>query len=242
MRDAYSAAFELLQGIEKINDKQDLVSKVTQTLGSFGVTNFSAVKMGAGPGSKCIEVKASNVTHSWAHRYLEKGYAKLDPFVPWSFQTTKAATWSDLEPRVDDPGQKQLFGELQDFIPGDGFVIPIHSTDGPVWVVVMTGRNPDFSAKARPVLRLIAYYFYELLVEFEEAEVDWQPKYSPLTDRQTECLKWVSQGKSDWEIGQILGISQGTAHRHIERAKARLEVPTRMQAAMLAWRSGWMLA
>jgi LuxR family transcriptional regulator, quorum-sensing system regulator BjaR1 len=242
MKDAYSAAFELLQGIEKIHDKQSLVDRVTETLGLFGVTNFSAVKMGAGSGPQRIEVTTSNATNGWAERYLEKGYAKLDPFVPWAFQSTKAATWSELEPCLDDPAQKQLFGELQDYVPGDGFVVPIHAPNGPVRVVVMTGRNPDFSIKARPVLRLIAYYFYELLAEFEEAEVDWQPKYSPLTDRQTECLKWVSQGKSDWEIGQILGISQGTAHRHIERAKARLDVSTRMQAAMLAWRSGWMLA
>jgi DNA-binding CsgD family transcriptional regulator len=240
MKDAYGTAFELLQGIEKLNSKEALVKQVSDTLSLFGVSSFSAVKMGAISTPDSIELRISNATSGWATHYIENGYAQYDPFVPWVFQTTKAASWIDLGSKTIDPKQKRLFGEQQEFLPGDGLVVPIHSPSGLVWVIVMTGRNPNFSDKARPVLRLIAYYFFELLFELEEAEDDWRPKLSPLTHRQTECLKWVSQGKSDWEIGQILNISQGTAHRHVERAKTRLDVSTRMQAAILAWKSGWM--
>jgi len=51
-----------------------------------------------------------------------------------------------------------------------------------------------------------------------------------LTPRQIECLKWASDGKTDWEIGRLLGLSSNTVHRHIELAKRRLCVSTRMQA------------
>jgi LuxR family quorum-sensing system transcriptional regulator CciR len=39
----------------------------------------------------------------------------------------------------------------------------------------------------------------------------------------------VARGKSDWEIGQLLGISESTAHKHIEDAKRRFRVTTRIQ-------------
>jgi DNA-binding CsgD family transcriptional regulator len=39
----------------------------------------------------------------------------------------------------------------------------------------------------------------------------------------------VAQGKSDWEIGQLLGISDSTVHKHIEDAKRRFGVSTRIQ-------------
>jgi DNA-binding CsgD family transcriptional regulator len=51
-----------------------------------------------------------------------------------------------------------------------------------------------------------------------------------LTRRQKDCLHWASLGKTDWEIGKVLGLSRHTVHRHIEAAKLRLEVSTRVQA------------
>ena len=39
----------------------------------------------------------------------------------------------------------------------------------------------------------------------------------------------AAQGKSDWEIGRLLGISESTVHKHIEDAKRRFGVSTRIQ-------------
>lgn len=55
-----------------------------------------------------------------------------------------------------------------------------------------------------------------------------------LTPRQMECLKWVARGKSDWEIAQLIQLSPHTVHRHIEAAKKRLNVATRVQAVVEA--------
>ena len=50
-----------------------------------------------------------------------------------------------------------------------------------------------------------------------------------LTPRQRDCVALVAQGKSDWEIGKMLGISDSTVHKHIEDAKRRFGVSTRIQ-------------
>jgi LuxR family transcriptional regulator, quorum-sensing system regulator CciR len=50
-----------------------------------------------------------------------------------------------------------------------------------------------------------------------------------LTPRQRDCVVLAAQGKSDWEIGQLLGISDSTVHKHIEDAKRRFGVSTRIQ-------------
>ena len=44
-------------------------------------------------------------------------------------------------------------------------------------------------------------------------------------------MRWVLEGKSDRDIGQILGISHTTVHFHVERVKKKLGVRTRIQAA-----------
>jgi LuxR family quorum-sensing system transcriptional regulator CciR len=56
-----------------------------------------------------------------------------------------------------------------------------------------------------------------------------QPVRPRLTPRQRDCMVLAAQGKSDWEIGKLLGISESTVHKHIEDAKRRFGVSTRIQ-------------
>ena len=57
-----------------------------------------------------------------------------------------------------------------------------------------------------------------------------------LSPRETECLRWAALGKTDNEIGTILTISPRTARFHIENAKKKLGVATRIQAVTEALR------
>ena len=55
-----------------------------------------------------------------------------------------------------------------------------------------------------------------------------------LTLRERECLKWIAAGKTDWEIAQILNISEQTAHSYVHNALIKLGARTRAQAVALA--------
>jgi DNA-binding CsgD family transcriptional regulator len=56
--------------------------------------------------------------------------------------------------------------------------------------------------------------------------------------RERDCLAWAAKGKSDWDIGEILNISEKTARQHIENARLKFGVKTRVQAVVLACRAG----
>jgi DNA-binding CsgD family transcriptional regulator len=64
------------------------------------------------------------------------------------------------------------------------------------------------------------------------------PGSAPMTARESEILAWVAAGKSDWAIGRILDISGKTVNFHVENAKRKLGVGTRVQAVIAAMRSG----
>ncbi len=55
-----------------------------------------------------------------------------------------------------------------------------------------------------------------------------------LSRRETEVLGWVSQGKTNSEIGTILGISPRTVQKHLERIYSRLGVENRHAAMTMA--------
>ena len=76
---------------------------------------------------------------------------------------------------------------------------------------------------------------YLLLVE--ETRVD---RGSPLvasyhlTGREVEVLMWVAKGKTNRDIGDILGMSPRTVNKHLEHIYVKLGVETRTAAAALA--------
>lgn len=108
----------------------------------------------------------------------------------------------------------------------DGLVVPIHDARGLAWYVGIVGPAPDLSPLARAVLSAAAYAAYARFGELLDAK---RPN-SPLTQRESECLKLVAQGKTDGEIGQILDISPRTVRFHVGNAKSKLGVATRIQA------------
>ena len=69
--------------------------------------------------------------------------------------------------------------------------------------------------------------------------VDPRPEDDPiLSQRETECLAWVSRGKSSSDIGAILGLSPRTVDSYLEKACAKLRVRTRIEAVAVAVRTG----
>lgn len=55
-----------------------------------------------------------------------------------------------------------------------------------------------------------------------------------LTGREVEVLMWVAKGKTNRDIGDILGMSPRTVNKHLEHIYVKLGVETRTAAAALA--------
>lgn len=65
-------------------------------------------------------------------------------------------------------------------------------------------------------------------------------EFMPLTDRELEILKKVSDGMTNAEIGYALGISAQTVKNHVTSILRKLAVNDRTQAVVTALRRGWL--
>ncbi len=69
-----------------------------------------------------------------------------------------------------------------------------------------------------------------------------EPEVAPLaeafnlTPRELEVLMWVAKGKTNRDIGDILGLSPRTVNKHLEHVYEKLGVETRTAAAAMAMR------
>lgn len=59
-----------------------------------------------------------------------------------------------------------------------------------------------------------------------------------LSPRQTECLRWASQGKTSKETAAILGVSERTVNFHLYSAFVKLHVHCKHAAVAKAFEYG----
>jgi DNA-binding response OmpR family regulator/DNA-binding CsgD family transcriptional regulator len=70
----------------------------------------------------------------------------------------------------------------------------------------------------------------------EDGKVELLSRHNGLTRREAEVLLWVSYGKTNKTISEILGISPRTVNKHLEQVFRKLGVETRAAATAIAVR------
>lgn len=72
--------------------------------------------------------------------------------------------------------------------------------------------------------------------ESSSADASFLKEKLGLTTREAEVLLWIARGKSNRDIGQILGMSPRTVNKHLEQVYVKLGVENRAAAAATAVR------
>lgn len=117
----------------------------------------------------------------------------------------------------------------------EGLIIPFR-TDGALRAIALCGRAVTLHPHTRKALE---YSGTELLLRLRALGAFSQDTQGHLlSERERECLRWAAAGKSDWEIGEILTLSEKTVNVYVERAKHKLRATTRVQAVVCALRCG----
>lgn len=72
------------------------------------------------------------------------------------------------------------------------------------------------------------------LARSEAGDADLLRARFGLTGREAEVLLWIGRGKTNRDIGEILGLSPRTVNKHLEQIYAKLGVENRASAALKA--------
>ncbi|MDR3472561.1 MAG: response regulator [Devosia sp.] len=77
-------------------------------------------------------------------------------------------------------------------------------------------------------------YLFRLQAESGASQPELLRQHFGLTLRESEVLLWISRGKSNRDIADILGLSHRTVNKHLEQVYAKLGVENRASAAIKA--------
>jgi DNA-binding CsgD family transcriptional regulator len=120
--------------------------------------------------------------------------------------------------------------------------VPVHVKGDELVSFVFNRRGRDFTERDRACAEAIRPHLgdlYRMARALDDARAAWGvPRPAPaapgedLTPREREVLRWLAAGKTDRDIGDILGISPRTVHKHLQRIYEKLGVETRTAAVV----------
>ena len=130
--------------------------------------------------------------------------------------------------------QKQLYDAAFAYGWKDAFAVPIHGPSSMQGLVTMATRGKlALDTIDCAILEMMARAVWERCRTSDRFRM-FGPDRMQLSPREIECLGWAAAGKPDAEIAILVGIKPATAHFHIEEAKRRLGVRTRVEAVAVA--------
>lgn len=224
-------AAEFIDASRRAPSLSDLDALFMAECGLLGVDRAASARIGHVGRPLSLGRVVGRTDQDWVSRYRDERFAERDPAARRAVANLTPFSWEEAEEEAgDDPDARVVFGAAREHDDRSGFVVPVHGGDGSLAVVTFRGRHMSLDQEGRSYLHLLAIYFHIAVERLRLVELASQ--HPSITPRQIECLKWVAAGKTDWEIGKILGLSEATVNRHIERAKERLGVRTRAQAVV----------
>lgn len=185
------------------------------------------------PISRPSVVLINNYPKAWQQAYATKGYLHVDPTVRHGMRSCLPQVWS-----AADPAEAPAFWEearAHDIV--SGWAMSTRDGHGTVGMLTLARGGESIGADEMQAhqseLGWLAQYAHVAMCSI------LLPKYiresnAELTEREKEVIMWTAEGKTAYEISQILDLSDRTVNFHINNVVMKLGAINKTQAAVKA--------
>ena len=175
----------------------------------------------------------------WVDHYMGGALYEHDPVIAYCGRHVAPIRWQQLTESAA-PASRRVMDEASEFGLRAGVSMPLHSPYGELGILSFAHDAPraralETATQALPDVQCLAGYLHEAV---RRVFVLDDPSRPQLTARERECLRWTADGKTSWEIGQLLNMSERTVNFHIANAMTKLDVSNRQHAVARAVMSG----
>lgn len=237
MHNAVQEAARVARNLAAVSNQAEIWRQLKAFAAAYGFHHLTVIRRSdALPAKVAGAIVYIDAPEGFAQAFDRDGFGPETPLItralasiePFSAADTRAAPLSDKQRRVLQHLSVSL--NLR-----DGWTFPISYCGTTRGIVMIGGVAPDMGALPCSILHLLAHTAFKRSEELA-SPIAAARRTHALTGREVECLHWVAQGKTDLEIATILSISARTARFHVENAKRKLHVATRVQAVAEALR------
>lgn len=228
---------DFLEDLAQGTDARSLWTALSKASGRLGFSRLAYVEFPK-PSTAQQPLLLSSYPEAWQQCYTDNRYYTIDPVIAETAGSILPFEWGDADYRKGlSPDRKALFEEAAEFGIRIGFTVPVRGTQGQV--AGLTYASADRDASFRRCIRQHGHLLHVMAIHFhahvqlKAQTTAWTQSYR-LSPRERECLLWSAQGKTRWEIAQILSITPRTVTFHLENAKRKIGVFSICKAVAIA--------
>lgn len=219
--------------IRKKEEMGDLLRGITHLVPATGIV--AGLPSKDPRNASFLEVERyMNVSYplSWLALYQEHKFHLVDPIFQNHFEHFGRQVWSETYKKVSTMAERKFIETSLEFDLADGITLGERSSSGKGGSTFsFAGNEIAKYSRHRTILDLLATHLHSVL-----SKVFHEPPSSlvSLTNREKEVLIWTKEGKTNWEISQVLKVSERTVVFHMQNAMRKLGARNRVQAMATA--------
>lgn len=228
------ATIAVIERIETTSDPPTIVAVYSEFVADYG---FDSVAMAHLVNPALLQSPANDwFNHStwpveWYQSWTDERFIFHDPIARYALRTNRPFTWAQAYAHGSRFG-KEILDKSRDFGFAEGLAIPIHAMEGPPGCVSLGGRRLDLAPIDVGHVEIVSRHCFARLERLHHPiEQELPPT---LSKRETEVLHYAAAGKTNWEIGRILAITEETARKYVQSAAKKLGSSNRTHAVSVA--------
>ena len=216
---------------------RDEVVRFTQSLGFETVSAITVIDRGLG---KSDFINIDNTPVEYTQIYTDPRLQRRDPVMQHCRRQSVPIIWN--QDTYVESGVGELWEHQARFGYRTGIAMALHLPDGKHFLLGVDRDTPlpDDAAELQRLvadLQLFAVHAQDSAMRLLLPAAH-QPERPSLTPRELETLRWTMEGKTAWEAGVLLGISERTVVFHVNNAMHKLGCINKQQAVLKALRLG----
>jgi DNA-binding CsgD family transcriptional regulator len=234
----------MLQGgfasVLRAGSRDDFRAEVVRFTHSLGFNTVSAMAVVDYSVGRSEFVAVDNAPPGYAEAINDVPSMRRDPVMQHCRRHSVPIIWD--QNTYTSQGLGELWEEQARFGYRTGIAMALHLPEGRHFAMGVERDQPlptDSGELTRLVadLQLFAVHAQDAAMRVLSPAVVHAER-PQLTPRELEALRWTMEGKTAWEVGAILGISERTAVLHINNAMHKLDCASKHQAVLKALRLG----
>jgi DNA-binding CsgD family transcriptional regulator len=228
---------DFVEQAQHVNTVTDLKTLFQTAVHAEGYENIGFAVLDA---DHAVETLWEEFPSGYTETYRNEHWERIDPILHHAPNVRRPFLWNDLlTARCLTPRQVAFFERCREIGVHSGLTMPFHSPGGIVHLFsVSLRRGPPPAPSRIPYIYALAAQSWVRDCELREKVPPPAPKGMRVTRRELECLKWVKEGKTNWEISCIVGIAERTVEFHIGNAAKKLQATNRVAAVVTALQRG----
>ena len=234
----------MLQGgfssVLQAGSRDDFRQEVIRFSRDLGFSTVSAVVVVDGAAGRSDFAAVDNAPPGYAEAINDVASMKRDPVMQHCRRQTLPIVWNQAT--YTSQGLGELWEEQARFGYRTGVCLAMHLPEGRHFVLGVDRdqplpEHPGELTRLVADLQLFAVFAHDVALRMMAPAVERSERPS-LTPRELDALRWTMEGKTAWEVGAILGISERTAVLHVTNAMHKLGCTSKHQAVLKALRLG----